>query len=398
VVTFSDGKTLTVKNGSKGSQGTAGKDGADGAAGANGKDGADGGYYTPIVSQPDPTTMRVTLAGSKSGMPAIAPVNVALPAGVSATHKWDGTVLTITSASGASGANPKGDDGYTPIAGVDYYTEADKAEFMQYISTELAKRGQLKPEFANSIDECTDTSKLYVLPDNFIYAYMSTTVIVPGGTVPDFTNLLTVADAEIRRNVRYSKSANEFKSANGIDSIIIPIPTSGTITIRCKSCGRCTSYANCYGSTNKTTFQTDIIGGIDGWAYDPVDTSIVYFTFTNSTGLKYLVFMSDTVNTSTDIVTANEEITYTTTEDTTETTEAWTNTGHAFVPADYEDRIVELETGAKDVLSRVIALERAEPASVKMSTVYAPSPQLPADGSETADFNATPGNINTQMI
>ena len=29
-------------------------------------------------------------------------------------------------------------------------------------------------EFANSIDECTDTNKLYVLPDGFIYVYMQT--------------------------------------------------------------------------------------------------------------------------------------------------------------------------------------------------------------------------------
>lgn len=53
------------------------------------------------------------------------------------------------------------------------YTEAEKAEISAYIASELAKRGQLKPEFANSVDECTDTTKLYVLPDGYIYAYMS---------------------------------------------------------------------------------------------------------------------------------------------------------------------------------------------------------------------------------
>lgn len=41
-----------------------------------------------------------------------------------------------------------------------------------FVATELAKRGQLKPEFVNSIDECTDTTKLYVLPDGYIYAYV----------------------------------------------------------------------------------------------------------------------------------------------------------------------------------------------------------------------------------
>jgi len=63
VVTFSDGKTVTIKNGSKGSTG------ASGSNGSNGKD------------------------------------------GVSATHSWSGTTLTVTSASGASSANLKGEKG-----------------------------------------------------------------------------------------------------------------------------------------------------------------------------------------------------------------------------------------------------------------------------------------------
>lgn len=62
--------------------------------------------------------------------------------GVSATHAWNGTVLTITSASGTSSADLKGDpgkdgqsgidgkDGYTPVKGTDYWTESDKAEMV----------------------------------------------------------------------------------------------------------------------------------------------------------------------------------------------------------------------------------------------------------------------------
>lgn len=50
--------------------------------------------------------------------------------GVSATHNWNGTVLTVTSASGTSSANLKGEpgsagkdgsDGYTPQKGLDYF-------------------------------------------------------------------------------------------------------------------------------------------------------------------------------------------------------------------------------------------------------------------------------------
>lgn len=76
-----------------------------------------------------------------------------------------------------------GEDGYTPIKGVDYYTPTDKAEIEAYIATELAKRGQLEPACpeGETVDECLawlaengDKSKLYVLPDGFIYAWMLT--------------------------------------------------------------------------------------------------------------------------------------------------------------------------------------------------------------------------------
>lgn len=109
--------------------------------------------------------------------------------GISATHSWSGTTLTITSASGTSSANlkgetgadgvgvssvkqtttstaddgnniitvtltngttssftvqngskgsagskgDKGDSGYTPVRGTDYWTDADKAEIKSYV-------------------------------------------------------------------------------------------------------------------------------------------------------------------------------------------------------------------------------------------------------------------------
>ena len=69
--------------------------------------------------------------------------------GVSVTHEWDGTVLRVTSASGTSEADLKGDkgdkgdkgadgrdgaDGYTPQKGVDYWTDSDKEEIKSYVN------------------------------------------------------------------------------------------------------------------------------------------------------------------------------------------------------------------------------------------------------------------------
>ena len=69
--------------------------------------------------------------------------------GISSTHVWNGSVLTITSAAGSSSADlrgpkgdtgargiagpagPKGDDGYTPVRGTDYFTAADQAKLVK---------------------------------------------------------------------------------------------------------------------------------------------------------------------------------------------------------------------------------------------------------------------------
>ena len=74
--------------------------------------------------------------------------------GVSVTHIWNGTTLTVISASGTSSANLKGDkgdqgdkgadgekgekgdtgaNGYTPVRGTDYWTDADKTEIKSYV-------------------------------------------------------------------------------------------------------------------------------------------------------------------------------------------------------------------------------------------------------------------------
>lgn len=77
--------------------------------------------------------------------------------GTPATHEWNGTVLTITSASGTSSVDLKGDpftyddftpeqlealkgaDGKTPVKGTDYFTEQDKSELVDAVLARLPK-------------------------------------------------------------------------------------------------------------------------------------------------------------------------------------------------------------------------------------------------------------------
>jgi hypothetical protein len=61
--------------------------------------------------------------------------------GVSVTHSWSGTTLNITSASGTSSANLKGEKGDSPVRGIDYWTDSDKAEIINSVLAELRNQG-----------------------------------------------------------------------------------------------------------------------------------------------------------------------------------------------------------------------------------------------------------------
>lgn len=48
---------------------------------------------------------------------------------------------------------PKGENGYTPVKGVDYYTDEDKAEFQTYIDNKLAENNQSQEIFTDVLAE-----------------------------------------------------------------------------------------------------------------------------------------------------------------------------------------------------------------------------------------------------
>ena len=110
VVTFSDGKTITIKNGSKGSTGETGASGSDGvgikSVTQTTTSSADGGSNVITVTKTDNTTSTFTVKNGSKGSTGSAGKD-----GTSATHSWNGTTLTVTSASGTSSANLKGDKG-----------------------------------------------------------------------------------------------------------------------------------------------------------------------------------------------------------------------------------------------------------------------------------------------
>ena len=92
-----------------------GKDGANGVDGKNGENGKDGANGTNGADGKD---------------------------GISATHSWNGTTLTITSASGTSSANLKGADGKDGVDGkdgTDIVVSLTKKEFSKLTSSDIAQ-------------------------------------------------------------------------------------------------------------------------------------------------------------------------------------------------------------------------------------------------------------------
>lgn len=76
---------------------------------------------------------------------------------------------------------------------------SEKAVMSQRAVTDaIAKAVQQGPEFVNDISECTDPAKLYVLPDGFLYAYMTDETAAGGRSWQSTGRAYQAADYEDR--------------------------------------------------------------------------------------------------------------------------------------------------------------------------------------------------------
>lgn len=261
-----------------------------------------------------------------------------------------------------------GVDGNTPVKGTDYYTEAEKAEFSAYIASELAKREQLEPMFANSIDECTDTTKMYVLPDGYIYAHM-------GSLQYPFTNQIPLSINSDKTTYVGTNGEKGYKVgysliSSGVEATRSDYGVTGFIPIKKGDVIRFHNFDYVLGGTNEAYFalyKADFSNKQAQIDKTMTTTSISYlinnitvdsanrmtgFTVVDkyNDGITYLRISAPGLDSST-IVTVNEEIVDPT------WVYMWKSTGHQFVPADYEDRIIPLEKTAESHEKRIKALE-----------------------------------------
>lgn len=247
----------------------------------------------------------------------------------------------------------QGADGHTPVKGVDYYTSEDKAEFKNFLAEELAKRGQLKPEFANSVAECTDTSKIYVLPDGNLYAYLLTEVVSS-----NYTNQVPISQSEdstaVYNGTGYKDGAYLSGGSEGIKAGhtitgYIPYAITGGVKspdIYIKG-GQFDRIWMCdAGKTYKVQYNTTAAASV--FETTQLDTNYIKLTPIVNTNGNTVIYDAqgqigyirlDLVGSGADvIVSIGQPI-----EENVTTTYQWADTGHAFVPADYESRILRLE-------------------------------------------------------
>lgn len=282
------------------------------------------------------------------------------------------------------------------------------ANSKEFILTELAKRGQLKPEFANSIDECTDTTKLYVLPDGYIYAYMTKTGAL-------FTN--QIANAIDTDGTPYNGGLG-YKTGHRFHAFVQDAPPLFNDLIEEKSNSLVTGLI---------PYNQETVIRACGWTAELTNDDYIYFfdenfkvlaeqrsrlsyyiseygipfgdepavggkakTFTLNrkyfaeetpwyngelNKARYVAFSIQSPSTEHIIVTFNQEIAYG-----TET--KWMNTGRAFVPADYEDRIIAVEKTTESHETRIKKLEMYGAESVSGEEI---PPYIKAEAEDVID-------------
>lgn len=215
------------------------------------------------------------------------------------------------------------------------------------------------PLFANSVEECIDTTKPYVLPDGFIYVYQYVEA-----TGPSYDNL----SETVHKDYRMGSSGALSSLAGAVTTDFIPVRKGQTV--RFKGFDPLTMPSGKYpyicfytGASESNVVSTGAWDRLDWikdeshlkqdssgvWEYtafmctqSPVSTTNRQHTAADS--ITHIRMCGTTIEGETVIVTVDEEIT----EGGSTGGYAWTNTGHAFVPADYEAEILALQNNKAD--------------------------------------------------
>ena len=225
---------------------------------------------------------------------------------------------------------------------------------------------QQTPLFANSIDDCTDISKLYVLPDNHIYAYVYS-VIMPKIEIKGNKHAVWYRGDGVATFYEPDTSLDNYigVSCKQTNEISVSPGDKLSVTLRCADIDvdegswhangqYYSSYVDEYNNTpleNGTIFITNSpnkeykveITIPEGANY------VRFFSYSYAPGTKKDAPELDDVPLKVEWVlcqTAIEEY-------------SWRNTGHAFIPTDYEQDILRLNQDTQDLQNQIDNLVKA---------------------------------------
>lgn len=293
----------------------------------------------------------------------------------------------------------------------EYVTETELGTKLVALKAEIA---QQTPLSAKTIEDCIDSTKMYVIPDEsdpevgYVYGY--------GKTKEEITNtVVTPGEVTLIENTRYSGSSNEFKTADGYDLLIIPVVSEGMSDVITVSLTNMTFSdhwtSRFYGSVNnkfdagQAENTASVVTGTSEVGYTKLPAGKWYFTACviasniNNLGVTVDGEPIDVVVGTTSTIGARFPRTETTTEIVEK--EGFYNTGIVYGASVVVDN--ELSGESKNpIQNKVVKVEldkihtnikELKEQSVDMAsyipTVCAPVPQLSADGSETADVDLT---------
>jgi hypothetical protein len=201
---------LQGEQGKQGIQGEKGEKGDTGANGSNGKDGSNGTDGVGIKS-----VVQTTTSSADGGSNVIT------------VTKTDNTTSTFTVKNGSKGnkgdkgdtgaTGSKGADGYTPIKGIDYFTEADKAEIVTAVIESLG---------GNPVFGYVDENNTVVLNGNLADGTYNIKYEMADGSTID------IGDLVLDNNVYYSITNNltNCTNGNGVTQIVKDGTYSATIS------------------------------------------------------------------------------------------------------------------------------------------------------------------------
>lgn len=253
-------------------------------------------------------------------------------------------------------------------------TEADKMEIAETVKEgiPLVKVAE-QPEFVDSIDKMTDTSKVYVMPDGFLYAYMRKTTVTVG------KNHFVPSEAII--NARLSGSSGSITENGSLGSVVTgfiavsdwnstnPFEVSiGSVSNKGSDDNRVVFY-----DVNKTKLGyaniacshdgTDTPNGV--WENGVETYNIKVDKTGNAVTIKdvayirmqILVGTKETAITNSDV--ANLQIKFVH-ETSTTTQTGFFSTGQAYnQPADYEEDVVQLKRDVNSINEAIIELQNS---------------------------------------